>query len=349
MAKIAHLQPAGIALTRIAVSLLVVLGAATANAQKQDRDALSAARALVQQGRNDEAISLLKRAAASHPELKGVNHELGVAYYREQEYLEAANYLEQAWHENANDRDAAQLLGLSYYFSGRPLEAIPALERVHAWRPDANIDAVYILGVCYAMAKRNAEARAMFGQLYGVSPESAAAHLLLGRVLLRQGFDPVALSEVALAIEISPRLPLAHLSLGEIYVYQGNYAQALQEFEAELELNPACAQALTHLGDLYWRLNRDEDSERVLGRSVSLDSSDPAPYVVLGKVLLREGRPALAEENLDHAILLDPGSYTAHYFLGQLYRDQGRSEAAQQEMKAAARIQQLQPVRTGRN
>jgi Tfp pilus assembly protein PilF len=69
----------------------------------------------------------------------------------------------------------------------------------------------------------------------------------------------------------------------------------------------------------------------------------------LGKVLLRAGQPALAEKNLHRAITLDPGSYTAHYFLGQLYRDQGKVEAAEREMKAAARIQQLQASNAGRN
>jgi Tfp pilus assembly protein PilF len=69
----------------------------------------------------------------------------------------------------------------------------------------------------------------------------------------------------------------------------------------------------------------------------------------LGKVLLREGQPALAEKNLHRAVNLDPSSYTAHYFLGQLYRNQGRAEAAEREMKAAARIQQLQASNPGRN
>jgi tetratricopeptide (TPR) repeat protein len=337
-----------VAMPLLALGLFAASNTTTALAQQQD-DVLSPARSLLQQGKNREAISSLKTVATNHPKLKGVNHELGVAYYREGEYLEAAKHLQSAWDENNNDHDAVQLLGLSYYFSGRPQQAIPALERVRSWRPDANIDAMYILGVCFALTNRYAEALEIFAQLYGVSRDSASAHLLLGRLLLRQGLDPAAQSEINTALLISPRLPLAHLTLGELNVYGGNYAKALEEFQTELTLNPACATALTHMGEVYWRLNRDEDSRKVLLRSIVLDSMTPEPYVVLGKVLLRKGQSALAEQNLQHAIRLDPTSYTAHYFLGQLYRNQGRSEAAQREMKAAARIQQLQAASTGRN
>jgi tetratricopeptide (TPR) repeat protein len=347
VAKI-QLTIVSVAMPLLALGLFAEPNTTTAFAQQQD-DALSPARSLLEQGKNREAISSLKSVATNHPELKGVNHELGVAYYREGEYLDAAKHLQSAWNEDNNDHDAMQLLGLSYYFSGRPEQAIPALQRVRSWRPDANIDAVYILGVCLALTNRYAEALEIFAQLYGVSRDSASAHLLLGRLLLRQGLDPAAQSEINAALLISPRLPLAHLTLGEISVYGGNYAKALKEFEVELTLNPTCAPALTHMGELYWRLNRDEDSQKVLLRSIVLDSTTPEPYVVLGKVLLRKGQSALAEQNLQHAISLDPGSYTAHYFLGQLYRNQGRSAAAEREMKTAARIQQLHAGNTGRN
>jgi tetratricopeptide (TPR) repeat protein len=336
-----------IARKRIAFIPIALACAATAFGQQED--ALSAARVLLQQGKNQEAIAQLKQLAARRPGLKGISRELGVAYYREGEYLQAAQYLQDAWKENPEDRDAAQLLGLSFYFSGRPAEAIPALDKVRSWHPNANIDAFYILGLCYVMTNRYPEARRTFAQLYGVTADSAAAHLLLGRMLLRQGFDPAAELEIETALSLSPQLPLAHLALGELDVYAGNYPRGVQEFEAELLLNPACAPALTHLGEVFWRMNRDADSQRVLRRSITLDATASEPYVVLGKVLLRQGQQQLAEENLRRAVKLDPGSYTAHYFLGLLYRSQGNMPAAERELGAATRIQQLNASNPGRN
>src|SRR2546429_6090844 len=41
--------------------------------------------------------------------------------------------LKAAVEQDPHDNEAVQLLGLSYYLSSRPAEAIPLLERVQAW------------------------------------------------------------------------------------------------------------------------------------------------------------------------------------------------------------------------
>ena len=333
----------------LALIFLCVLSYTLAARCQQEDESLAAARSLIQNGKNQEAIAQLQVLAARHPGMKGINHELGVAYYREGGYLEASKYLQDAWWENPEDRDAAQLLGLSFYSIGRPTEAIPALEQVRRWYPNADMDAVYTLGLCYALTKNYPKALETFAELYGLPTESAAAHLLLARMLLRQGFDPVAESEARKALSLSPQSPLAHFTLGEYYVYKADYPKALQEFQEELTINPDYAPALTHLGDVYWRLNRYDEAETVLRRSMWLDSTASEPYVIMGKVLVRKGQLALAERTLQRAIAMDPNSYTAHHFLGQLYREMGRTDAAEREMKTAAQIQQLQAQNTGRN
>jgi tetratricopeptide (TPR) repeat protein len=327
---------------RLAVSFLCVCLLGVDGIAQQENETLATARSLIQQKKNEDAIAQLKALAARSPAVKGINHELGVAYYYEGEYLEAARYLREAWRENSEDRDAVQLLGLSYYFIGQPAEAIPALEKVRSWHPNANIDAVYTLGLCYVLTKNYPEALATFAQLYGVARDSAQAHLLLARILIRQGFDPVAEQEVHKALSISPQLPLAHFTLGEFCVYKADYPKAVGEFEKELAINPVYAPALTQLGEVYWRLNRFDDAEKVLQRSIWLDSTSSEPHVIMGKVLVKKGQLALAERTLQRALAMNPNSYTAHYFLGQLYREIGKADAAEREMKIAAQIQQQQ-------
>jgi len=81
-----------------------------------------------------------------------------------------------------------------------------------------------------------------------VKEDSAAAHLILGRMLLRQGFDPAAQNEINAALAISPGLPLAHLTLGEIDVYGGDYLKAVQEFQKELDSGPGVRDSLDAFG-----------------------------------------------------------------------------------------------------
>src|SRR3984893_10409154 len=317
-------------------------------AQQPEQD-LASAHSLLEQDKNAEAITLLQALAARYPKLPGLSHELGVAYYREGDYLDAAKYLQNAWVENPEDRDAAQLLGLSLYSSGKPAEAIAPLEKVRFWHPHENMDAIYILGLCYILSKSYAHARETFAQLYGLDSDSAEAHLLLARMLLRQGFDPVAEEEARQALALNSKLPLAHFTLGEFDIYKADYAAAAMEFQNELAINAGYAPALTHLGDVYWRLGRADDAEKFLQRSIWLDSANSTPYVVLGKVLSKKGKLALAERAWQHAVSLDPGNYMAHYSLGQLYRQQGKTEAAERELKIAARIQQQQGPEARRN
>ena len=309
-ARCYHSLPARPKRTAVLLACLLLLGPDVL--ARQEEEALAAARVLIQQNKNAEAISQLKALAARRPGMKGISHELGVAYYREGEYLEAAKHLREAWGENPEDRDAAQLLGLSYYSIGKPAEAIPALEKVRDWHPNSTMDAIFILGLCYILTKDYFKARETFAHLYGMAVDSAEAHLLLARILLRQGFDPVAEHEVHKALSLSPKLPLAYFTLGEFEVYKADYPKAAEEFKRELAVNPGYAPALTRLGDVYWRLGRYDDAEKVLQRSVWLDSTASEPYVVMGKVLVREGQLALAERNLLHAIAMDPNSYTAH-------------------------------------
>ena len=99
------------------------------------------ARRLAQQGKYDEAISQLQALAAKSPKPVGVAHELGTVYYKKGDYLKAAEYLKQATSDDPADKEAVQLLGLSYYLAGRPAEAIPYLEKVQTWYPRANVDA----------------------------------------------------------------------------------------------------------------------------------------------------------------------------------------------------------------
>src|SRR6266436_6706517 len=104
---------------------------------------------LLQQGKYDEALAALRDLETRHPAMKGLSHELGVAYYKKSDYLNAVGYLKKAREENADDGESIQLLALSYYFSGTPAEAPPALEKFQPWFPSANVHPSYILGICY--------------------------------------------------------------------------------------------------------------------------------------------------------------------------------------------------------
>ena len=300
------------------------------------------ARKLSQQGKYDDAIALLEPLASRTPKPAGVSRELGTVYYKKSDYLKASDYLKQAVAEDPSDKEAVQLLGLSYYLAGRPAEAIPYLKQVQTWYPRANVDAAYILGISYIQAKDYSQARKVFATMFDVPLDSAASYLITARMLFRQEFTPVAQDYAQKAIAADPKLPLAHQLLGEIHLFTSQIPEAISDFQQELAINPTYPPALYKLADAYSRMQKYDEAERLLQRSIWLDASSTGPYILMGKVLQKKGEPVLAIRALQRAVTMDPNNPITHHLLGQAYRDLGKTDEAEQELKLAEKLQNKQ-------
>ena len=239
-----HLAPGISRLVARLILALVLASSLPSLAQTPNTPAsseFSAARQLIQQGKYDQALAELNELAQKRPGLKGLDRELGFVHYAKGDYFAASASFQKALAENPADDESTQLLGLSYYLAGRPAEAIPQLEKVQSWYPRANVDAAYILGICYIQTKNYPKARTAFARMFDVPADSAASYLFTARMLLRQEFDPVAEEYAQKATTLDSKLPGAHLMLGELYLYKSRIPEAIEQFQKELSLNPANA------------------------------------------------------------------------------------------------------------
>lgn len=326
----------------------VLLSAGNAVAQQSNAASDSEflhARQLIQQGNYNQALDELNALSQKHPGMKGIDRELGFARYAKGDYLAAAASFQKAITEDPSDNEATQLLGLSNYLAGRPAEAIPYLEKVQSWFPRANVDAAYILGICYIQTKDYPKARAAFARMFDVPADSAASYLFTARMLLRQEFDPVAEEYALKATTLDPKLPGAHLMLGELYLYKSRIPEAIDQFQKELSLNPANAATYYKLADAYSRIQKYDDAERLLQRSIWLDATSTGPYILMGKVLEKKGEYELAVRALRRAAAMDPNNAMTHHLLGQTYRDMGMKAEAESELKTAEQLQTRQDSR----
>jgi tetratricopeptide (TPR) repeat protein len=326
-------------LAALCLTLAAILLFVSQSSAQQSESVFSASRRLAEQGKFNEAIDSLNALAKSNPDLKGLSRELGIAYYRKGDYVNAVFNLQRALKENPEDGEATQLTGLSLYLAGKPGEAIPYLEKVQSWYPSANVDAAYILGVSYIQTKNYPQARAAFAKMFGVPSDSAASYLFTARMLLRLDFGPVAEEHAKKAVELDPKLPLAHFLLGELYLYQSKISDAIAQFQQELAINPGHAASYYKLADADSRIQKFDEAEKLLQRSIWLDPTATGPYVLMGKVLQKKGEPALAVRSLQRAISMDPNNAIPHHLLGQAYRDLGRTEEAERELKLAEQLQ----------
>ena len=306
---------------------------------QSDNSSLQEAKSLIDAGKFDEAIAKLTELGRVDPQAKGIEHELGIAYYRKSDFAGAQAAFAKAMADDPQDHESVQLRGLSLFQLGRPAEAIPYLKQVQSWVGSANVDANYVLGLCYIQVQNFDEARRSFAQLYGVPPDSAAAHLFLARMLLRQEYDPIAEQNAQEAAALDPKLPLVHYLLGEFYLYKSNVEKAISHFELEQKLNPGYAGTYDRLGDSYARVGRLDDAERALQRSILLDATATGPYILMGKVLIKKKDFGSAATYLQKALRMDPSNYITHHLMGETYRGLGRSADAERELKRAEELQ----------
>ncbi len=296
------------------------------------------ARRLLEHGQPEAAIRSLETLASTHPEQKGLQHDLGTAFYRTGKLVQARKSFELAIAADPNDLESVQLEGLTLYRLGQPAAAIPYLQRVGQWNPHANADASHVLGLCYLNAGNLDQARGAFAAEYALPPDGGAAYLVLGRMLLIANLPEKGAVAAQKALTLAPSLAMAHFLLGEVALYKSDVIHAIAEFEAERAINPGYAPVYERLGDAYLRAGRFDQAQESLMQSLALETSSTGPFLLMGKVLLRTDDPGNAAMYLKHAEKMDPSNPIAHTLLGQAYRQLGRETEAKGEFDTAANI-----------
>jgi Flp pilus assembly protein TadD len=308
-------------------------------AQAASAPSLEEARTLAAKGRLDQALSQLETLAAAQPEEAGVERLRGMILYQKEKLPEAEAAFARAVAQDASDRESTEMQGITLYRLGRPVEAIPLLEKAHGAASNANVEPQYVLGLCYADTKRYDEARRAFAGQFGFEPDSAEAYLATARLLLRREFADEAARFAHKSLEINPSLPLAHQLLGEVALAKADLPQAVQELEVERKLNPLNGALYDRLGDAYLRSGQFETARQALNKAVLLEPNSTGPYILLGETLVKLNEPIQALHYLNRAATMDPGNYVTHNILGQAYRALGRMPEANQEYKLAVEIQ----------
>lgn len=294
---------------------------------------------LAAHGRLDKAMVQLDLLASQTPEPAGVERLRGIIFYEKDQLEQAANAFAKAMAQDTDDRESAEMRGVSLFRLGRAAEALPFLEKARTAVERANIDPQYVLGLCYVDLERYDDARHAFATQYGFAPDSAEAYLLAGRLFLRREAVAQATVQVNKALAINPALPLAHQLLGEAALAKGDSQTAIQELEAERKINPLDGPLYDRLGDAYLRNGQYTEAQTALNRAVLLEPSSTAPYILLGETFLKLKQPIQALHYLDRAVKMDPSNYITHNLLGQAYKATGQLSEANREFHLVVDLQ----------
>ncbi len=182
--------------------------------------------ALVQAGRKDEAVRVLRRMAEDDPSRIEPLVALGDMFRRDEDYARA----EKAYREAI----------------ARLREVTPA-----HWR------LFYVHGITLERTKRWAEAEKDLLRALELQPDQPFVLNYLGYSWVDQGLNLERAKEMLnRAVELRPNDGFIVDSLGWAYYRLGEYDKAVEYLERAVELEPGDPVINDHLGDAYWRVGR---------------------------------------------------------------------------------------------
>jgi tetratricopeptide (TPR) repeat protein len=252
--------------------------------------------------------------------------------------------------------EAAHLLGLVAYQSGKLSEAIEYMRRAVTIRSDV---ALYYanLGELCRLAGRIDEAIAAGRRALEIHPDHPGALSNLGIALFDQGKFEEALSHYERAIALQEEFAQAHSNRGNALQRLKRFGDAEPAYRRALELQPNFADAWNNLGTCLRELKRAQEAEAayrkaldllpnnpdildnlalalkdlerldeagvLLCRALTIEPSNEKIHVHQASVLVDEHKFVEAEAALERALALNPNSHDALNLKGRVAFEAG--------------------------
>jgi tetratricopeptide (TPR) repeat protein len=177
-------------------------------------------------------------------------YAVGMEYFSDKRYAEAAACFEQTLVLNDRHSGARKFLGMAAYYQGRFRKAIDSLQQYLEKEPE-DPQVLWFCGMCYLELIQYADAERFLRRLSAADPQSALACRSLGLILYRRGLYNDSVLMLKKALELEPGDHEAYFQLGEAYNKLDEIDQAVTCFETVLQFQKDNPKAFYNLGILY--------------------------------------------------------------------------------------------------
>lgn len=320
-----------------------------ASARTAGADAVETARALRRAGRDDDALSALRRARASAKGDRAVTVEWEIArtHIAKREFRPAMSRCK-AMAKLPNGALAGHVCAAeAHLLWRRGSEALAELEAVERAKAAPPPEVLYFAKLAEGRAReldsRETDAEALYREAIRLEPSRADAHVRLGTMLRRGGKD--GLGSLRRAVELAPDDPVAQYELGQALVgASGTRKAAVVALEKAVAERPSYVEALRSLTEAYLLEARLEDAKKTAASVLRLAPTDVLAHVVSGRVALAEGRADEALERGNEALGLMANDASAKLLVADAYAKKGEIDLALEAYQQASGLNPLDPT-----
>jgi arylsulfatase A-like enzyme/tetratricopeptide (TPR) repeat protein len=221
---------------------------------------------LYSRGHYPEAAALAREVIAERPELAEAYEHAALSLQMLERHDEAVAVLRSGLGKVVADESLRRHLAQALSESGRPTEAVEAVEVLRPYERSGEPATLAALGVALSDAGRNDEGERVLRGLLAQDASDPKAHENLGIVLLRMSRPAEARAELRRALDLNASLPIAWNTLGvALYQLEGPEA-ALTAWRKAYELDPKQYEALFNTGLVAASLGRRDEARDALAQ-----------------------------------------------------------------------------------
>jgi tetratricopeptide (TPR) repeat protein len=202
--------------------------------------------ALIEAGRNDEAVAMFQRGLELRPDYPEDEVNLGFALMQVQRPQEAIPHFQHALSLKPDFADAHNNWGNALAQMHEYEEAIPHYQEAIRLRPAFAI-AHYNCGNMYLKLGRLPEGFAEYAEALRYQPDFPELRYNWGNALMNHGRPAEAIEQYRAALQSRPQWAEVHNNLGMALFDTGDRQDAIEEFQATLRIDPNYTSAADNL------------------------------------------------------------------------------------------------------